>query len=163
MLMTLSPLAGCAEDTTSPSGTQSEVEALSFQDQLIASYDRFMTTGGSEYVYSGGDNYILSYQPDGDVAALYNESFDDVIGIEEKQMMTLVLAKTMLDDSATEVTEITDGLELRNPNLGAIAVHFADGYLTSYEALEDTWHGTISYEIDQKVIDMLLTKIANGE
>lgn len=147
------------------SASQTQDATASFQDQLITSYNKFTTEGGSEYVYSGGDNYILTYQPtaDGYSAALYNESFDDVIGIEEPMMVTLILAKTMLDDSATSVTETSDGLELRNDQYGAIGLHFENGLVTSYEALEDTWHGTISYVVDQKVVDLLAAKLASEQ
>lgn len=156
--------AGVSQSPLSSSG-QTQDPAASFQDQLTFSHNKFTTEGGSEYVYSGGDNYILTYQPtaEGYSAALYNESFDDVIGIDEPMMVTLILAKTMLDDPATTITETGDGLELRNEQYGAIALHFENGLVTSYEALEDTWHGNISYVVDQKVIDLLAAKLAEEQ
>lgn len=170
---TLITLSGCASDPEPyPSNSVSASEAtneqpteLSYEDQVRVSYDRFFTTGGSEYVLSGGDNYILTLQPDGDgyLAALYNETFDDVIPIEEPMMITLMLAKTMVDDPATQITETADGIEIRNEQYGAVGFHFTDGYVTSYEALEATWRGTITYEIDQPTIDLLKTRMAESE
>lgn len=163
-------LSGCAQvengaTGSSPNQAQSDPAAASFQDQLTNSYNKFTSEGGSEYVYSGGDNYILTYQPtaDGYSAALYNESFDDVIGIDEPMMVTLVLAKTMLDDPATNVTETAEGLELRNDQYGSIGLKFENGLVTSYHALEDTWNGTISYVVDQKVVDLLAAKLAEEQ
>lgn len=161
-------LTGCASgevNGSSSAGAQSQNAQASFQDQLTFSHEKFTTEGGSEYVVSGGDNYILTYQPtsDGYSAALYNESFDDVIGIDEPLMVTLNLAKTMLDDPSTNVVETADGLELRSEQYGAIGLHFENGLVTSYEALEDTWHGTISYEVDQKVVDLWAAKLAEEQ
>ena len=161
-------LSGCVSESTANSGgsiNQTQDATASFQDQLNFSHQKFTTEGGSEYVVSGGDNYILTYQPtsDGYSAALYNESFDDVIGIDEPLMVTLILAKTMLDDPATNVVETADGLELRNDQYGAIGLHFDNGLVTSYQALEDTWHGTIAYVVDQKVVDMLAAKVAQEQ
>lgn len=166
-------LSGCASSPeASPSNSASASETtteqpveLSYEDQVRVSYDRFFTTGGSEYVLSGGDNYILTLQPDGDgyLAALYNETFDDVIPIEEPMMITLMLAKTMVDDPATQITETADGIEMRNEKYGAVGFHFTDGYVTSYEALEATWHGTITYQIDLPTIELLKDRMAESE
>lgn len=161
-------VSGCTS-SGSPTATNPDSQIatteLSYHEQLDLSYEKFTTGGGSEYVVSGGDNYILTYQPtsDGYSAALYNESFDDVIGIDEPLMVTLILAKTMLDDPATNVVETADGLELRNDQYGAIGLHFENGLVTSYQALEDTWHGNIEYVVDQKVVDMLAAKVAQEQ
>ncbi len=160
--------SGCSAETNGgPVATQNQAQdaTASFQDQLTFSYNKFTTEGGSEYVYSGGDNYVLTLEPNGNgfTAALYNESFDDVIGIDEPMMVTLISAKTMLDDPATTITETSDGLELRNEQYGAIGLHFENGLVVSYEALEDTWHGTITYEVDQEVMDMLNARLAEEQ
>jgi hypothetical protein len=161
-------VGGCTTTEATPISASSQTtadETLSFQDQLTVSYNKFTTEGGSEYVYSGGDNYVLTLEPNGDsfTAALYNESFDDVIGIDEPMMVTLISAKTMLDDPATTITETSDGLELRNEQYGAIGLHFENGLVVSYEALEDTWHGTITYEVDKEVMDMLNARLAEEQ
>ena len=72
------------------SAPEAPEEVVSYAQVIKDSYELFLENGMTEEVVSAGDRYILTYEPREEfVAALYNLEFDDVVGIEQKELFTV--------------------------------------------------------------------------
>ena len=159
--------AGCSS-TPSPTETESASESsapveseLDEMGQALvavqASYDLFASAGMTETVTSGGDQYILSYDPSNPefLAALYNVNFDDVIPVSEKEMFTIYAAWLFSQDGASKVALTPTGISITNDASTPFEVVIQDGLIVSGSALDGSWSGTFSYQPDPAVLAKL--------
>ena len=156
-------LTGCANPDagnvpSSPSGetAQDLPTALSPEQVIEASVSAFETLGMTEFVSSGGDNYILTYEPgETFVAALYNESFDDVISIDQPEMFTVYAAHLMSQTKGVSYVETECGFEITAPYSPGMSLCIQDGLIISGSALDGSWEGNFNYSTDQDVLALI--------
>lgn len=158
-------LGGCApaeapEPVASESVTQSpqeeQPEELTTEEIIIASHDKFFAEGMTERVESGGDNYILSYAPTEEfVAALYNETFDDVISVSERGMFTVLSAYDALQSGTATITQTGNLITIETQDFGSFEVTVENGLIVSGRDLTDSWSGTFEYAPDTETLEKL--------
>ena len=158
-------LGGCApaeapEPVASESVTQSpqeeQPEELTTEEIIIASHDKFFAEGMTERVESGGDNYILSYAPTEEfVAALYNETFDDVISVSERGMFTVLSAYDALQSGTATITQNGNLITIETQEFGSFEVTVENGLIVSGRDLSDSWSGTFEYAPDAETLEKL--------
>lgn len=158
-------LGGCApaeapEPSVSASATQSAqeevAEPLTTEEIIIASHDKFFAEGMTERVESGGDNYVLSYAPTEEfVAALYNETFDDVISVSERGMFTVLAAYDALQSGTATITQSGNLITIETPDFGSFEVTVENGLIVSGRDLTDSWSGTFEYAPDAQTLEKL--------
>lgn len=158
-------LAGCAAEaeapaastpTASASETAAEPVALSAEEIITASHDLFFAQGMTERVSSGGDNYILSYAPQEEfTAALYNETFDDVIAVSERGMFTVLAAYDLMSSGEAEISYEGNEITILSESQGSFVVEVADGLIVAGHEINDAWSGTFEYAPDQATLDLL--------
>ena len=158
-------LGGCApaeapEPVASESVTQSpqeeQPEELTTEEIIIASHDKFFAEGMTERVESGGDNYILSYAPTEEfVAALYNETFDDVISVSERGMFTVLSAYDALQSGTATITQNGNLITIETQEFGSFEVTVENGLIVSGRDLSDSWSGTFEYAPDAETLERL--------
>ena len=167
LALSLVILTGCApaeqasapevtESTQSSQPTETEQENLSAEEIIIASHDKFFAEGMTERVESGGDNYILSYAPTEEfVAALYNETFDDVISVSERGMFTVLSAYDALQSGTATITQTGNLITIETPDFGSFEVTVENGLIVSGRDLADSWSGTFEYAPDLSTLQKL--------
>jgi len=107
-------------------------------------------------VTSAGDRYILTYEPGEEfLAALYNLEFDDVVGVEQKELFTVYSAWAMLGEEATVIEETEQGYSLSHPDYGSFLVFIEDGLIVGGEGIDAGWTGVFRYEPDNEVLQLL--------
>jgi hypothetical protein len=161
-LITLFSIAGCAapqagnDPVASENLSQEQIQTLSPKEVIERSKAQFDSTGMTEAVFSGGDNYILTYEPGQTfVAALYNESFDDVIAIDQPELFTVVAAFNLSQNSAVEYVETDCGFEISAPDSPGMSVCVEDDLIVSGNALDGSWEGTFEYSVNQEILAMI--------
>lgn len=143
---------------------QDQVQVLTVLEAVEASYQKWLSEGMTEEVSSGGDEYILTYEPgETFIAGLYNLTFDDTIPIEQPELFTVYSAWVMLQDDATEVVEGIYQLTLKNPAYGDFTVFIEDGLIVSAEEVNGAWTGVFRYEPDQEVLKLLEEAIDSAQ
>jgi hypothetical protein len=155
-------LSGCsaAESGSSPvtseNLSQEEIQSLTPIEVIERSKAQFDSAGMTEEVLSGGDNYILTYEPgDTFVAALYNESFDDVIAIDQPELFTVVAAYNLSQNSAVEYVQTECGFEITAPDAAGMSLCAEDGLIISGKALDGSWEGTFTYQVNLEILAMI--------
>lgn len=166
LLLASALLSGCAatesaEPTPTASQSQSsaepeEVVELTAEEIINASHELFFAKGMTERVESGGDNYILTYAPTDDfVAALYNETFDDVISVSERGMFTVLTAYDLLESGEASITMDGNLITIESETFGAFEVTVENGLIVSGRDLADSWSGTFEYRPDEATLLLL--------
>jgi hypothetical protein len=165
-------LSGCSpvsSSSPSPDSASSPPEATDQTPELDefalallaveASYELFQSAGMTETVTSGGDPYILSYDPSNPefVGALYNLNFDDVIAVTEKEMFTVYAAWLYANDGTSQVQLTPTGLSITNDVSSPFEVVIVDGLLVSGSAIDGSWSGSFVYQPDLGVLAKLDT------
>lgn len=158
-------LGGCAPAaTTEPVASESVTQApqeeqpeeLTTEEIIIASHDKFFAEGMTERVASGGDNYILSYAPTEEfLAALYNETFDDVISVSERGMFTVLSAYDALQSGTATITRNGNLITIETHDFGSFEVTVENGLIVSGRDLSDSWSGTFEYAPDAETLEKL--------
>ena len=131
-------------------------EVVTYADVIRDSYQLFLENGMTEEVTSAGDRYILTYEPGEEfLAALYNLEFDDVVGVEQKELFTVYSAWAMLGEEATVIEETEQGYSLSHPDYGSFLVFIEDGLIVGGEGIDAGWTGVFRYEPDNEVLQLL--------
>ena len=163
-------LAGCADGEALPAADQLPAvknfiataapeepeEVVSYADVIRDSYQLFLENGMTEEVTSAGDRYILTYEPgDEFVAALYNLEFDDIVGVQQKELFTVYSAWAMLSEEATVIEKTEQGYSLAHPDYGSFFVVIVDGLIVGGSGIDAGWSGEFRYEPDLEVLGRL--------
>ena len=156
----LAGLSGCSQpmnlDQVSPYLGQEQIQTFSPKEVIERSKAQFDSAGMTEEVFSGGDNYILTYEPGQIfVAALYNESFDDVIAIDQPEMFTVYAAHLMSQTKGVSYVETECGFEITAPDSPGMSLCVQDGLIISGSALDGSWDGNFNYSTDQDVLALI--------
>jgi len=131
-------------------------EVVTYADVIRDSYQLFLENGMTEEVTSAGDRYILTYEPGEEfMAALFNLEFDDVVGVEQKELFTVYSAWAMLSEEATVIEETEQGYSLSHPDYGSFIVFIEDGLIVGGEGIDAGWTGEFRYEPDPEVLGRL--------
>ena len=170
-------LTGCAAQEHLPAADQlpavknyiasaapAEPEAVvTYADVIRDSYQLFLESGMTEEVTSAGDRYVLTYEPGEEfLAALYNLEFDDVVGVEQKELFTVYSACAMLSEDDTVIEETDRGYSLSHPDYGSFLVFIEDGLIVGGEGIDAGWTGVFRYEPDLEVLALLSSSL-DGE
>ena len=146
------------------SAPEAPEEVVSYAQVIKDSYELFLENGMTEEVVSAGDRYILTYEPGEEfVAALYNLEFDDVVGIEQKELFTVYSAWAMLNEDATVIEETETGYSLSHPDYGSFTVTIENGLIVGGEGIDTGWTGVFRYEPDSEVLARLDSLLQSGE
>jgi len=163
-------LASCADGETLPAADQLPAvknfiataapeepeEVVSYADVIRDSYQLFLENGMTEEVTSAGDRYILTYEPgDEFVAALYNLEFDDIVGVQQKDLFTVYSAWAMLSEEATVIEQTEQGYSLAHPDYGSFFVVIENGLIVGGSGIDAGWSGEFRYEPDLEVLGRL--------
>ena len=163
-------LAGCAAEDALPkadslpavknfiatAAPEEPEEVVTYADVIRNSYQLFLENGMTEEVTSAGDRYILTYEPgDEFLAALYNLEFDDVVGVEQKELFTVYSAWAMLSEEATVIEETEQGYSLSHPDYGSFLVFIENGIIVGGEGIDAGWTGVFRYEPDLETLSRL--------
>jgi hypothetical protein len=154
----ISPLPTSASSAPEATDQAPELDELALALAAVeASYALFQSAGMTENVTSGGDPYILSYDPSNPefVGALYNLNFDDVIAVTEKEMFTVYAAWLFVNDGTSKVELTPTGLSITNEVSSPFEVVIEDGLLVSGLAIDGSWSGSFSYQPDLEVLAKL--------
>ena len=131
-------------------------EVVTYADVIRNSYQLFLENGMTEEVTSAGDRYILTYEPGEEfLAALYNLEFDDVVGVEQKELFTVYSAWAMLSEEATVIEETDQGYALSHPDYGSFYIVIEDGLIVGGSGIDAGWTGEFRYESDPEVLGRL--------
>ena len=178
LILPVALLTGCAQGESLPEASElpavknflatkapAAPEAVIDYAQIIKdSYELFVSNGMTEEVESGGDRYILTYEPgDEFIAALYNFDFDDVVGVEQKELFTVYSAWVMLTEEATVIEETETGYSLSHPDYGSFSVIIENGLIVGGEGIDAGWSGTFRYEPDFAILALLESKAEAGD
>ena len=170
LLLPLILLGGCAQQTDLPKASELPAvknfiatkapeaadEVISYAQVIRDSYELFLEKGMTEEVVSAGDRYILTYEPGEEfLAALYNLEFEDVLGVEQKELFTVYSAWAMLSEESTVIEETEQGFSLSHPDYGSFLVFIEDGLIVGGEGVDAGWTGEFRYEPDFDVLAML--------
>jgi hypothetical protein len=177
-LISLLPLlVGCAQTESLPeaqelpavknfiasAAPEEPEQVVSFADVVRDSYQLFLDNGMTEEVTSAGDRYILTYEPgDEFLAALYNLEFEDVVGVEQKELFTVYSAWAMLGEEATVIEETDRGYSLAHPDYGSFFVFVENGLIVGGEGIDAGWTGVFRYEPDPEVLALLESDTGEG-
>jgi hypothetical protein len=138
-------------------------EVVTFADVVKDSYELFLENGMTEEVTSGGDRYILTYEPGEEfVAALYNFDFDDVVGVEQKELFTVYSAWVMLSEQATVIEQTDQGYSLSHPDYGSFVVFVEEDLIVGGEGIDAGWTGVFRYEPDPDILALLESEPGDG-
>ena len=163
-------LAGCAAEDALPeadslpavknfiasAAPEAPEEVVTYADVIKNSYQLFLENGMTEEVTSAGDRYILTYEPGEEfIAALYNFEFDDVVGVEQKELFTVYSAWAMLSEEATVIEETEQGYSLSHPDYGSFFVVIENGLIVGGSGIDAGWDGVFRYEPDPEVLGKL--------
>ena len=131
-------------------------EVVTYADVIRGSYQLSLENGMTEEVTSAGDRYILTYEPGEEfLAALYKLEFDDVVGVEQKEMFTVYSAWAMLSEEATVMEETDQGYALSHPDYGSFYMVIEDGLIVGGSGIDAGWTGEFRYESDPEVLGRL--------
>ena len=131
-------------------------EVVTYADVIRDSYQLFLENGMTEEVTSAGDRYILTYEPGEEfMAARFNLEFDDVVGVEQKELFTVYSAWAMLGEEATVIEETEQGYSLSHPDYGSFLVFIEDGLIVGGEGIDAGWTGVFRYEPNNQVLQLL--------
>lgn len=170
-------LVGCAQAESLPeaqelpavknfiasAAPEATIEVVTFADVVKDSYELFLENGMTEEVTSGGDRYILTYEPGEEfVAALYNFDFDDVVGVEQKELFTVYSAWVMLSEQATVIEQTDQGYSLSHPDYGSFVVFVEDDLIVGGEGIDAGWTGVFRYEPDPDILALLESDPGDG-
>lgn len=170
LLVPLVLLGGCSQEPALPQASELPAvknfiatkapeaveEVISYAQVIKDSYELFLEEGMTEEVVSAGDRYILTYEPGEEfLAALYNLEFEDVVGVEQKELFTVYSAWVMLGEEATVIEDTEQGYSLSHPDYGSFSVVIEDGLIVGGEGIDAGWTGEFRYEPDLDVLAML--------
>lgn len=153
-------LSGCSGEVIAPTHAEDQwsLETLELTPAQVVqnSLAAFEAQGMTEKVFSGGDNYILTYEPgETFVAALYNESFDDVIPVDQPELFTVYAAHLLTENPEVNYVVTDCGFDITAPDAPGMSVCVENDLIVSGHALDDSWNGTFSYLPDQDILAML--------
>jgi hypothetical protein len=166
-ILLIGALSGCSASGNTPSSTTTQGTSAPMETELDplaqallaveASYELFQSAGMTETVDSGGDAYVLSYDPSNPefVAALYNLSFDDVIPVEEKELFTVYATWLYVNDGSSVVELTPTGISVTNDVSSPFQVVIENGLIVSGSAIDGSWTGTFNYQPDLEVLARL--------
>ena len=105
----------------------------------------------------------MAYEPGEEfVAALYNFDFDDVVGVEQKELFTVYSAWAMLSEQATVIEQTDQGYSLSHPDYGSFVVFVEDDLIVGGEGIDAGWTGVFRYEPDPDILALLESEPGDG-
>ena len=149
--------ASAADETQESSPAGEELAESSVLEIIERSYLRFEEQGMTERVLSGGESFVLLFdpkQPDYQ-AAWFNLDTGERELIFETDYFTLFVAYLMVDAPGFEIETVEGGFVLSAPDWTPISYQVSEGYLVGARGVEQDWVATFEYSVDQEFLPEL--------